>query len=131
MSLTREEKQRIAARAFYAENRDEFESFDQALEDFAEGKISETFLDKVVEMNCQRQEGAALMMSPGGHLANVFPHGYFEPITDMSEEEGEMIQAGFAKAAEFCSSKRAKDLLEFMGWKEVPQAFLSKSGSGS
>lgn len=120
MSLTKEEKIKIAARAFYSDNREEYSSFDQAVEEM--GKTSERFIDGVVEMNTQRKEGASLMLSPLGIMVNLYPDGYVEFVSNLNEEEAEAL----TKESRIAIAKfppetdvTPEDVFVSMGWKKI------------
>src|ERR1700677_2393162 len=98
--VTTEDKLKIAARAFFTDNQDQYEDYHEALSEFISGSNqSETFIEFCVEPYIKPEDGHAVLVRDDAHVATVrMSDGLFTPRTEMSQGEGEKFEADYEKA---------------------------------
>lgn len=121
--ITREDKNRIAARLFFQDNSDQYEDYHEALTEFMSGNnTSEVFVDFCVKPMVQPEEGCAVVTNEIGHVATVrLSDGFFSPRTEMTQDEGEAIEEKFHEAADLHPDLDGLDLLLTTGWKQIKE----------
>lgn len=120
MRLHIDDKRKIAARLFFVDNRDVYDCFQDALDEFKEGKQSDPFIDAVVAPVLSQVEGHVLLMSPDGHVATLRLSDYFfAPRTIMIEEEGDALEKQFKLINDENPDDDELELLKKMGWKRI------------
>lgn len=115
--MDKDEKVKIAARLFFQNEDNDYESFEEAVSDMS--KVSEEFIEHVVSGVLQPDEGYRTVFNEDGHVARVrTSDSFFEPVTEMTVEYGMKLQAEFEKAAEAHPEiKSAIVVLQASGWK--------------
>ena len=65
--------------------------------------------------------GPKTYVSPGGNTkVRIYHHGFIEPVTEITNEDGETIQAASDIAMKILGPKATPfQIFEFMGWKEA------------
>lgn len=121
MNLSKEDKCKIAARLFYDDNRDQYEDFHEAFVEFASGlNVSEAFLETVVSLNVKPRSGHRIVLGPNGALAAVREvDGFFEPISNMTHDEGAIMEGSFNVACEEYTDLDEWGILNKIGWKVI------------
>ena len=121
MKLTKEDKCRIVARNFYTDNPDQYEDYHEALTEFMSGNnCSDTFIEFCVAPYLKPEDGCEIVMSDIGHVASVrLLDGFFNPRTEMTQDEGEAMEEAFHKAADEYPDLDGLDLLLKTGWKKI------------
>ena len=121
--ITQEEKRKIAARCFYADNMDEYEDFQEAMVDFmGQHKPSDTFVNFVVDEYLKPEAGLSVWMSIDGHVATIREKdGYFKPRTMMFEDDALKMQADYEQASIAFPNLKQIELLPKIGWKRIAQ----------
>lgn len=119
LSIT--DKRIIAARLFFVDNRDSYDDFKDALDEFLDGKNqSDKFIDAVVNPIMKKTEGHILLMSPNGHVANLrLSDNFFSPLTQMTLEEGEALEKQFETTNNTFPEDDELEILKKMGWKTI------------
>lgn len=124
MNITKEDKARICARAFFQDNQDQYEDYHEALTEFTSGNnVSDSFIDFAVEHYLTPVPGYILVTNAVGHVVNIRDSdGFLEPVTEMSEEECEAMNEAFHEAADKYADLTELALLEKIGWKVLTEA---------
>ena len=119
--ISQEDKLKIVARLFFQDNPDQYEDYHEALTEFmGQSKPSDAFINSCVEHVIKPQDGCAIVMSSVGHVASVrIDDGFFEPRTDMSDEECEAVEDRFQETADENPDLDGLDLLVKMDWKKI------------
>lgn len=123
-ALSIADKRRIAARIFFQDNQggeDGYEDYHEALAEFISGENqSDQFIEFVVKPYLKPKEGHTLIMRDDGHVASVRDEdGYFEPLTEMTQNEGEAFHEEYLKAADEYPDIEGYELLAKIRWKVI------------
>lgn len=96
--MTLEAKIKVAARLFYQDNRDQYESYDQAVKEMR-AHCSEAFIDAVARGTAQPRPGHfVLYRESDGHVVAVRREdNYLTPVTQMTLDEGAKLEADYHK----------------------------------
>jgi hypothetical protein len=120
--IAAEDKRKIAARAFFHDD-NEYEDFHEAETEFMALNHAEAFIDFVCEPYLKPKPGHSIVMRGDGHLATVREvDGFFEPVFDMTDKEGEEVMEAFNEAAEKHPGLDGLPLLLKTGWKILVEA---------
>lgn len=119
--ITVEDKRRICARAFYQDNKDQYEDYHEALAEFMSGQnVSDSFIDTVVEPFVSPEPGHFVVVNDLGHVASVRDSdGFFSPRTEFTQDEGMSLEVEFTKAMDEFPDLDGIPLLEKTGWRVV------------
>ena len=116
--MTREQKNKIAARLFFQDNREDYDSYEQAVKEASE-HMSDSFVDTVVRGVTKPRKGYRILFRESdGHVVAVrTKDDFLQPITEMTTEDGAEIEKAFDALAEkndACWSSLV--LLQHCGW---------------
>ena len=112
------DKRKIAARLFFSDNRDSYDDFQDALNEFTDGKNqTDAFIDTLVSPILKPVEEHILLMRYDGHVATLrLADNFFSPRTKMIEEEGEELKEQFEITNQQNPNDNELELLLKMGW---------------
>lgn len=121
MNLNMEEKRKIAARVFFQDNQNDYEDYHEAATEFLNpGNMSDQFVEFVVEPLTKPLEGYLLFTRDDGHVIRVrADDGFLEPVTEMTNDEGELLAEQLTKASEEKPDFDDIGLLKAIGWKLI------------
>ena len=119
--ITTEDKRRICARAFFQDNQDQYEDYHEAAAEMLSGSnVSDAFVDTVVEPFLRPEPGHVVVVNDKGHVATVREKDFFfSPRTEMTQDDGEEMEALNYKFAEEFPDLSEIELLQKMGWKII------------
>ncbi|MFV8250220.1 hypothetical protein [Bdellovibrio bacteriovorus] len=119
--LTKALKLKVCARAFYQDAEEGvYEDFRAAEVEFMAKPPPDRFIDFVAGNFIAPVAGHKVFVSSDGHVARVrMSDGYFEPVTEMTEDEGETFEAKFMELLDSDVTLEPLDALKKMGWVEV------------
>lgn len=118
--MQKEDKAKIAARCFYADEPEQYEDFKQAYDEMRFG-TTEGFLDTVCERVIEKKEGHRILMSDEGHVVAIrTADSFVEFRTEMTEEEAKALAETTQKYAdENPQIESASMIFINCGWKLI------------
>jgi hypothetical protein len=121
MTLTKEDRARIVARAFYEDNRDQYEDYRHALTEFMnQQNTSEEFMKFAVEPFVKPKEGHSIWVNDVGHVLAVRAEdGFVEPIFEMTDAEFEELQEHTENAVDANQDADEFEIMEMIGWRRI------------
>lgn len=119
--VSAEDKRRICARLFFQDNQDQYEDYHEAAAEFLSGNnASDKFVDFTVEAIVRPEPGHMIFVRDDGHVASLrMEDGFFEPRTEMTEDEGEENMEKFGQAFEDDPELEPLGALKAIGWRAV------------
>lgn len=128
--ITMEDKKRILARAFFTDNRDQYEDYHEALTEFMSGQnVTDRFIEFGAEPYLRGKEGYELFTNKDGHVVAFREHdGHVLPITEMDEDEGDAFNEALQKLADENPVADMNDIFEKLGWKQIPSQPTTPEG---
>lgn len=120
--VSNQDKRAIVARNFFNDNKegeDAYEDYREALIEISNPEnVNDTFIDFAVQPYLQRKEGCRLMMKDGFVVSIREADGFLEPLTEMTQDEGEEIENAFQDIADkFPNVESSFVLMQKLGWK--------------
>lgn len=114
--LTQEQKVKIAARQFFEEDREQYDNFEQAVEELK--KVSTQFIDTVIKFIPESVDSGYRLIFKDGHVAAVnSSDGHLVPMTNASEKSYFEVLKQFQDMADKKPECRnAIIILQELGW---------------
>lgn len=125
LTLTKEDKIKICARVFFADNfgtEEGYEDYHEALAEFSGSNApNERFMDFTIEPYIKLpKEGERVFMSKDGQVGTVrMKDGFFTPRTPMLQTDVEKMEQDFHVAMENNKHLSPLEILFLIGWKEL------------
>lgn len=116
--MNKEQKLRITGRAFYNDNKDEYEDYNEAVVELS--KTSESFIDFIFEANTPAKEGYLLLEKEGNLIYVNNETGHVLPCSDLDEDFGNELQEQSQEQVDL--NPYEQDLVKLfsnIGWQEV------------
>lgn len=118
--MNREDKIKIAARLFFADNND-YASYQEAVDEMTVNNLPDGFLDNCLEPITRHVEpGYRLLMNDVGHVISVNNDtGHVLPATQQSEIEADLYETAARAEAARDSSVSVVRLMQNVGWRLI------------
>lgn len=119
--MKKEDKLKILARLFFQDNQDDYEDFRAAEVEFMANQPTDMFIEFCLKpILSKKRDDNSLVMNSQGHVASVrHSDGYFEPLTEMTQDDGSEMEDAFHEASEKYPDLDGLDLLVKTDWKVI------------
>jgi len=120
IQISKEDKRRLCARAFFEDNPDQYEDYHEALTEFMSNKVTDSFIDAICRFNVNPEPGFGMFIRDDGHIMSYrFTDDFCQPQTCMTDEECEADQAAFTEISGNFPDLSSLEILEKMGWRRI------------